>query len=118
MRLASPLRALVVLGAAGCGLLNPDLTRLTFDLPVKQYHFAASDWDLPATGTVPDVPCTTSADCCAVPGVDCDATKLTCDAGMCVLHKTIIISDTMDLSKEVSSLQGKNKLSDIFIKEI
>src|SRR4051794_577929 len=76
-------RALVVLlgAAAGCGLINADVTRLSFNLPTKTYTFDTAAWMLPATGTVPPVPCATTADCCALPGVDCGMTELACDDG-------------------------------------
>lgn len=118
MRLSSPLRALVVLSAAGCGLLSADLTRITFNLPTKTYHFDTAAWQLPAVATVPDVPCSTTAECCAVPGVDCAETTLTCDGDMCALHKTVTVVQTMDLGQEEPSLQGKQGLADVFINEI
>src|SRR4051794_24187248 len=117
MRFASPLRVLAVLGVAGCGLISSDLTRISFDLPTKTYHFATTDWQLPTTGTVPDVPCTTSAECCAAPGIDCGATMLACEGGMCALHKTVTVAQTMDLGHEASELQGRQQLADVFINE-
>jgi len=118
MRVVSSLRALAVLGVAGCGLISADITRVSFDLPTKTYSFDTAMWQLPATGTVPQVACTTTADCCALPGIDCAMTTLSCDSGMCALHKTITVSQTMDLGQEVSQLHGAQSLADIFISQI
>jgi len=73
--------------ATGCGLINSDLAKVSFDLPPKTYTFDTSqaDWNGPMTGTfatVPAIACSTDADCCPVTisaaGLDC--TMLTCDA--------------------------------------
>jgi hypothetical protein len=118
MRFASPLRALVVLSATGCGLISSDITRLSFELPTKTYHFDTSTWQLPATGTVPSVACTTDADCCAPGSTSCATTGLVCDGTMCALHKTVAVTETMTLGQEVPQLHGAQSLADVFISQI
>jgi hypothetical protein len=116
-------RALVVLlgAAAGCGLINADVTRLSFDLPTKTYTFDTAAWMLPATatGTVPAVPCATTADCCGLPGVDCGMTALACDDGRtCTLHKTVTVAQMVTLSQEVSTLHGVTSLASVYVSKI
>ena len=118
MRLVASLRAMVVLGATGCGLISADLTRVSFELPTKTYHFDTATWQLPATGTVPSVACTTAADCCGLPGLDCTTHQLSCDAGMCALHEPVTVSQIMNLGQEVPQLHGAQSLADVFISQI
>jgi hypothetical protein len=117
MRFAAPLRALVVLSAtAGCGLISADVTRLSFELPAKTYHFDTAMWQLPPTGTVPSVACTTDAECCPPGSPSCAG--LVCDGTMCALHKTVVVTETMTLGAEVPQLHGAQSLADVFISQI
>jgi len=90
-RLPSVLMALATVAplafATGCGLINSDLAKVSFDLPPKTYTFdtAQADWNGPMTGAfamVPAIACTTDADCCplAISAAGIDCTMLTCDA--------------------------------------
>jgi hypothetical protein len=103
---------------AGCGLISSDITRLTFDLPNKTYVFSTASAQLPATGTLPQVACTTDADCCALPGINCATTQLACTGGQCAIEQPVTVSQTMNLGQEVSQLHGAQSLADIFISEI
>jgi hypothetical protein len=122
MRLVSS-RALMVVylslaSAVGCGLISSDVTRVSFDLPTKTYTFDTSSWMLPNTGTVPAVPCATTADCCALPGINCATAPLTCDGTMCALHYPVHVVQTMDLGQEVPQLHGAQSLANITISQI
>ena len=117
MRFVSSRRALVVLGATGCGLLSADLTRVSFYLPTKTYSFDTASWQLPA-GTVPSVACTTAADCCGLPGLDCTTHQLSCDSGMCALHQTVTVSQSLNLGQEVPEVHSAQSLADVLISQI
>jgi hypothetical protein len=111
---AMPMLALL---AAGCGLISSDITRLTFLLPTKTYSFDAQTWNLPAGG-VPNVGCTTAADCCPPGATDC--ASLACDGGSCALHQQVIVTQRVNLAQEVPQLASHNyqSLADVFIDNI
>jgi hypothetical protein len=61
--------ALLLFGAASCGLINPDILSTTFDLPPKSYSFNTDAWHLPP-GSFPEVSCGAGqaiTDCCNPP---------------------------------------------------
>jgi hypothetical protein len=120
MRRMSSVRVLglALLGAASCGLLNSDISKVSFELPAKSYAFNASQWHLPAS--TPAIPCGAGqviTDCCnppALPGVtkpNCAVTPLACDAGVCTAHITISVANPVDLKQEVPVLANVNNQS-------
>jgi len=129
MRSVGPLVAVSVLGSLvslGCNLINSDITALTFELPTKSYHMDTQGMNIPA-GTAPRVACgpsETVMDCCAppmaVPGLDCGAVPLTCDANFCTGHKTVSVAQMMNLGQEAPELRNVTgqSLADILIKRI
>ncbi len=115
--------AVAALALAGCGLISSDITKLTFDLPTQTYTLDTSMWgNLPA-GTVPAVPCTSSADCCtagALAGISCSTTPLDCNAGTCEAAIPESVWSSIDLATKVPQLSGfgGHALSQITISKI
>jgi hypothetical protein len=114
VRAASMILGLAVL-PAGCGLIDPDVTKLTFDLPTKTYHFDTSMWNVPQ-GTIPTVPCTAAAECCLV--ADCAATPIVCQAGACTALVPVSTHQMVNLSQEVPRLRGLTSLVNVNIEAI
>jgi hypothetical protein len=118
-------------GLVSCGLIDPNITKVTFDLPTRSYSFDASTLSLPAGSTVP-VPCGTGqpvTDCCnppaglGLPMPDCSMTMLACETdthGMdvCTAVVTITQSQSMNLGQEVPQLQGAVGLGNLSINQI
>jgi hypothetical protein len=101
------LGALLLVAAAGCGLISSDVTKLTFDLPTKHYTFAAP------TVATPQVPC--GALCVPMQGV-----QLACDNNVCAAKVPFTKYNTMDLRKEVPQLMSvsNQSLADITLSSI
>jgi hypothetical protein len=132
MRIRRLIATVVLLpGMVGCGLIDPNITKITFDLPTRSYSFDASTLNLPAGSTVA-VPCGTNqvvTDCCnppaglGLPMPDCTMTMLACETNMrgtdvCTAVVTITQSQTMNLGQEVPQLQGAVGLSNLSINQI
>jgi hypothetical protein len=75
--------------AAGCGLVDPNITEFDLTLPSKQFTIDSSRWGLMNADQLVSQTCTTQPDPCAAAAqqaceegtciAQCDATTLTCD---------------------------------------
>jgi hypothetical protein len=112
-RHSARLGALLLVGAVGCGLIDPDITKLTFDLPTKKYTFAAPS-GVPAQA-VPCGPGTPLATCPALPGL-----TTSCESGVCAASVPFTKAQTMDLRKEVPQLMSveNQSLADITLSQL
>jgi len=118
-------------GLAGCGLIDPNITKVTFDLPTQSYSVDASTLKLPA-GSTQAVPCGSGqviTDCCnppaglGLPMPDCTMTMLACEAnagGMNVCTAVVPVSQgqSMNLGQQVPQLQGAVGLGNVSINQI
>jgi hypothetical protein len=115
--------ALVVASFSGCWLIDPSISKLTFDLPTETYSFDTSMWSNLPKGTVPAVPCPT-IDCCTAgtaAGIDCSTTMLTCNvSGVCEADVPESASSSVNLAMQVPVLQtfAGHALSNITISSI
>jgi hypothetical protein len=122
--------AVAVIGAAGaaasCGLVNPNIATLSFDLPAETYSFDTSDpaWKSPPSN-FPQVTCGAGgqvADCCnppaPAPAVDCTATPLVCASGVCALSFIVTRSQSVNLQAEVPVLASHQSLANVTISKI
>jgi hypothetical protein len=126
-RLSGASVALAAVGvAATCGLVNPNVTAIPFDLPPETYSFDTSNpaWKAPPS-SFPRVTCGAGgdvADCCnppaPAPAVDCVATPLACDGGVCALEFPITRSQSVNLKNEVPILSSHQSLADVTISKI
>lgn len=95
----------------GCGWLNENLTRITFNLPKKSFSIDAGQFNLPPGG-VPAVPCGAGgvADCCdpapgMAPPIDCAMHPLTCQEPVCALAMPVDQASMVNLGMEVPDLK-------------
>jgi hypothetical protein len=102
--------AVATLGSVlGCGLISTDVTKVTFDLPMKTYTFDSASFGVPAGNSAP-IPCGAApfvTDCCNPLGVSagCNAQRsVKCEAAVCTLHQVVSIPQTVDFKKEVPQL--------------
>jgi hypothetical protein len=121
----------MVSGLAGCGLIDPNITKVTFDLPTQSYSVDSSTLNLPA-GNTQAVPCGTGqiiTDCCnppaglGLPMPDCSMTMLACEANtagmdVCTAVVTVSQSQTLNLGQQVPQLQGAVGLGNLTINQI
>jgi hypothetical protein len=111
--------------AAGCGLVNSDITTIKFALPERTYTFdtAQAGWKLPAA-TVPTIPCTDATLCTTVAAAaGIDQSAVICDAasGSCAATTTVeTLPQTVNLKMEVPALSGMNSqsLADVTISQL
>jgi hypothetical protein len=110
VRLAG-LLGVVLLSAASCGLLNSDITKVTFALPTKHYVFTAPT-GLPTQA----VPCASAAGCPPAVG----NVSFTCDNAVCTAHVPVVVAQPMNLKSEVSALSSVNSqtLADITLESM
>jgi hypothetical protein len=104
------------LGAAGCGLLDPDIASFDLDLPPKEFVVDTNDWELAVTGaTFPAIDCSPDPGiCAAAAGQLCTGGGATCfaacgAAGTCEATVLVQLWDDVNLaaeSEELSSLDG------------
>jgi hypothetical protein len=111
LRLSARVVGLLLAGGLGCGLINSDITKVTFDLPRKHYTFDSQGWNVPA-GVAQKVPCGAGT-----PLATCPA-PLTCDAGFCTAHVPVKVVQKMDLGKEVPALAGHQSIADITLETL
>jgi hypothetical protein len=118
-------------GLTGCGLIDPNITKVTFDLPTQSYSVDASTLKLPA-GSTQAVPCGSGqliTDCCnppaglGLPMPDCSMTMLACEANsggtdVCTAVVTVSQSQTLNLGQQVPQLQGAVGLGNVTINQI
>jgi hypothetical protein len=132
MRITSLTAATVLFpGLLGCGLIDPNITKVTFDLPTQSYSFDSSMVNVPQGNTTP-VPCGADqlvTDCCnppaglGLPTPDCTMTMLACEANaagtnVCTAVVTVTKSQTMNLGQQVPQLQGASGLGNLSINQI
>jgi len=113
----------------GCGLIDSDVARVSFDLPAKTYTFDASTFQLPS-GATQEVPCgpgQTVVDCCnppqPLPMPDCTMTPLSCEqnsagTAVCTATVTVAVTQAVNLSAEVPDLAGATSLVDLRLDQI
>jgi hypothetical protein len=117
--------ASLLAAGAGCGLIDPNVTETSFNLPSKSYSFDASTFNAPA-GITQEIPCgdVLVGNCCTPPlGADCTVTPLTCEQnenGMDVCTATVTVSQAsmLNLGAEVPQLSGFTGYVNIKIKRI
>jgi hypothetical protein len=96
-------------GAFGCGLISSDITKVTFDLPMKTYIFDSASFGVPA-GNTAAIPCGAAplvTDCCNPLGVNAGCSpqrSVMCEAAVCTLHQVVSIPQKVDFKKEVPQL--------------
>jgi len=133
-RLASRLAALAIAlpltFATGCGLINSDLAKVSFDLPPKTYTFdtGQADWSSSMTGAfamVPTIACTANTDCCplAISAAGIDCSMLVCDApsGSCAFAVVVQSPPQMiDLKNEaqIPSSLANQSVIDITVNKL
>jgi hypothetical protein len=124
MRNRSIAAACAFVSVISCGLIDPDITKVGFDLPPRTYSFDAAQLNLPAGATM-EVPCgpgQTITDCCAppapLPAPNCAMTPIVCEAGLCTARITIVQSQTMDLANEVPVLRDLPSFGSVSISRI
>lgn len=98
-----------MLAVAGCGLIDPNITAVGFDLPMRSYEINTSGFDLPADNSTV-VTCSTDMDCVTSPFV--------CDNGVCTAVVTVAQSTEMNLGQEAPALSGVTGSVDISIDRI
>jgi hypothetical protein len=92
--------ALLALGAFGCGLISSDITKVTFDLPMKDYKFSSQGFALPAGVPNMAVPCGAGTPLATCPS------PLSCISGVCSAQVPLNVYQQMDLKMEVPQLQS------------
>ena len=107
------LAGLLLVSAVSCGLLNSDITKVTFNLPTKHYVLTAPV-GLPPT----KVTCGAGgevATCPALPNV-----SISCDDSLCTAHLPVTVSQMMNLKMEVPALSSVNSqtLADITLESM
>ena len=107
------LAGLMLLGAVGCGLLNSDITKVTFALPTKHYVFTAPT-GLPTV----KVPCGAGTQVLTCPAVG--MVSISCDDALCTAHLPVTVSQMMNLKMEVPALSSVNSqtLADITLESM
>jgi hypothetical protein len=101
--------SVAALGVLGCGLISTDVTKVTFDLPMKTYTFDSASFGVPTANSAP-IPCGAAplvTDCCNPLGVSvgCNAQRsVMCESAKCVLHQIVSIPQKVDFKKEVPQL--------------
>jgi hypothetical protein len=101
--------------AGGCGLIDSDITKLTFDLPEKTYHLDTGMWGaVPAN--IPAVPCTDTAFCCAL--INCATQPVICENSVCTAEVAVAVRQAVNLSQEVGELRSVTSVVDITIESI
>jgi hypothetical protein len=117
--------------ALGCGLISSDITKVTFDLPMKSYHFDTSGLNIPA-GNTQEIPCGPTQlvmDCCnppaPLPAPDCSSptTNITCATNaqgndVCTAEVTVTQTASMNLGSEVPKLSSATSLANLSISRI
>ena len=106
---APVLAAFVLLG--GCGLIDPNISKLTFDLPTETYTFDTAQWGNLPKGTIPSTPaCTSATDCCTVAtalGTGIDCATLTCNSSsVCEADLPESAASSVNLAMQVPVLQS------------
>jgi hypothetical protein len=99
---------LVVL-AAGCGLIDPDVTDLTLRLPEREVTVDTADWALADEATMPAIDCEgMEGACAAAVGELCAAEGCAgaCGGSTCELVLPISLWNTFDLATEAPELQA------------
>jgi hypothetical protein len=105
----------LLLAATGCGLIDSDITKVTFDLPTKTYHFDTGMWGaVPAN--VPTVPCTDTAFCCML--INCGTMPVICENSVCTAEIPVSVRQTVNLGQEVPRLSGLTSVANISIESI
>jgi hypothetical protein len=112
---------LLFVGALGCGLINSDVTKVTFDLPSKTYSFDSSKAGVPANfstvkincGTPDNLLTMTVMDCCNPPAAspikpNCTANPVKCESAVCTLEQPVTVVQSMNLKNEVPQLMSVN----------
>jgi hypothetical protein len=103
--------SVATLGALGCGLISSDVTKVSFNLPMKTYTFDSASFGVPAGNTVA-VACGGASpiqDCCnppaPLPSPSCSAQRtVPCESAVCTLHQVVSIPQPIDFKKEVPQL--------------
>jgi len=109
--------------ATGCGLINSDLAKVSFDLPPKTYTFdtGQADWNASMTSAfamVPTIACGTNADCCplAISAAGIDCSMLICDPASAACAFAVVVQSPpqmIDLKNEAqipSSLSNQSAI--------
>jgi hypothetical protein len=114
----------VVAAAIGCGLIDSDISRLTFALPEKTYMVDAGALS-PPLGSIPSVPCGDGelvTDCCAppppLPTPECSTTPILCLSGVCTARLTVEQSQEINLAQEDARLANRPSFGDLSIASI
>lgn len=106
--------AALLLGALGCGLISPDITKVTFDLPKKHYVFTTAGLSSMVPAGAADIQLTCGAGG-AVPTCPAPAT---CDADVCTVHYPVSVVQTMNLKKDAADLAQYSSLASISIDRV
>jgi hypothetical protein len=116
MSMSSPLQrrpfvrlGVALLAAAGCGLIDPNITAVGFDLPTRSYEINATGFNLPADNSIA-IPCTTNEQCVVSPFV--------CDNSVCTAVVPVTQSTEMNLGQEAPELGSVTGTVDISIDRI
>jgi hypothetical protein len=104
--------AVAALLGGACGL--GDLLSYNFQLPEKSFTIDTAtvvpqQWQqLPATATLPAVPCP-QVSCCTIasgPGEQCATLGLACEAGSCAASPQVTLSNPVNLAQQAPELQS------------
>ncbi|KAB2882822.1 MAG: hypothetical protein F9K40_23285 [Kofleriaceae bacterium] len=101
--------------AAGCGLVDPNITQFDLSLPSKQFTIDTSRWDLSTAPQLVSMSCSTQQDVCAAGGqqacpdgeciAQCDAGTMTCDLTLFVSLYQMI--DLQTEKPELSTIEDQ-----------
>lgn len=101
--------------AAGCGLVDPNITEFDLTLPSKQFTIDSQQWNLMNADQLVSQTCTTQPDPCVAAAqqaceegtctAQCDATSLTCDLTLFVSLYNMI--DLQTEKPELSSIENQ-----------
>ena len=97
-----------MLAVAGCGLIDPNITAIGFDLPMRSYEFNTDGVDLPDNSVA--IPCATNTECVTSPFV--------CEAGLCTAVVTVSQGTMMNLGQEAPELNSVTGSVDISVDRI
>jgi hypothetical protein len=98
----------VVLAAAGCGLIDPNITAIGFDLPMRSYEFNADGAGLPDNSVA--IPCPRGDECLTLPFV--------CEEGLCTAVVDVSQATKMNLGQEAPELNSVTGSVDISVDRI
>jgi hypothetical protein len=118
------LQVAMTMALAGCGVIDPNITRFDLRLPERMFTVDTDQWQLTGSGAVlPDVPCSADPTICeteveAMCGVD-QCTGM-CVAGSCQMVVQVTLWRMVDLYAENPELETINEqpLVDVTIESV